>query len=70
MRRYSPQDLMTPYEKFRSLPDVASFLRSGVTLEQLELQPRRLSDNESAARLLREWKKLFKPILARPASAA
>lgn len=70
VRRYSPEDLMTPYEKFRSLPDAASFLRPGVTLEQLELQSRRLSDNESAARLLRERKKLFKPILASLASAA
>ena len=69
-RRYRPQDLMTPYEKFRSLPDAASFLRPGVTLEQLARQSRRLSDNESAARLLRERKKLFEPILESLASAA
>ncbi|MCY4610201.1 MAG: integrase, partial [Gammaproteobacteria bacterium] len=67
---YRPQDLRTPYEKFRSLPDAASFLRPGVTLEQLALQARRLSDNDSAARLLRERKKLFEPILAHLASAA
>ena len=70
IRQYRPQDLRTPYEKFRSLPDAASFLREGVTLEQLALQARRLSDNESAERLLRERKKLFKPILAHLASAA
>ena len=70
VRRYSPQDLMTPYEKFRSLPDAASFLRPGVTLEQLARQSRRLSDNDSAARLLRERKKLFEPILKSLASAA
>ena len=70
LRQYHPQDLMTPYEKFRSLPDAASFLRPGVTLEQLELQARRRSDNESAERLLRERKKLFEPILACLASAA
>ena len=64
LRQYRAEGLMTPYEKFRSLPDAASFLRPGVTLEQLELQARRLSDNDSAARLLRERKKLFKPILA------
>ena len=46
-------------------PAAASFLRPGVTLEQLERQAHRLSDNDSAARLLRERKKLFKPILAR-----
>ena len=70
IRQYRPQDLRTPYEKFRSLPDAASFLREGVTLEQLELQACRLSDNESAERLLRERKKLFKPILAHLASVA
>ena len=70
LRQYRAEDLMTPYEKFRSLPDAASFLRPGVTREQLELQARRLSDNDSAARLLCERKKLFKPILARLASAA
>ena len=70
LRQYRPQDLRTPYEKFRSLPDAASFLRPGVTLEQLALQARRLSDNDSAARLLRERKKLFEPILAHLASAA
>ena len=70
LRQYRAEGLMTPYEKFRSLPDAASFLRPGVTLEQLELQARRLSDNDSAARLLRERKKLFEPILACLASAA
>lgn len=70
IRQYRPQDLMTPYEKLRSLPDAASFLRPGVTLEQLEAQARRISDNDSAARLLRERKKLFEPILAHLASAA
>ena len=70
IRRYRPQDLMTPYEKLRSLPDAAAFLRPDVTLEQLAVQARRLSDNDSAARLLRERKKLFKPILAHLASAA
>ena len=70
VRRYRAQDLMTPYEKLRSLPNAASFLRPGVTLEQLEVQARRLSDNDSAARLLRERKKLFDPILAHLASAA
>lgn len=69
-RQYRPEDLMTPYEKLRSLPDAASFLRPGVTWKQLDRQARRLSDNDSAARLLRERKKLFVPILARLASAA
>ena len=70
VRRYQAQDMRTPYEKLRSLPDAASFLRPGLTLEQLEAQARRISDNDSAARLLGERKKLFEPILADLSSAA
>ena len=70
IRQYRPQDLVTLYEKFRSLPDATSFLHPGVTLERLERQARRLSDNESAARLLRERKKLFQPILKALRAAA
>ena len=70
VRKYDPKQLRTPYEKLCSLPDAATFLRSGVTMEQLEAQSRQLSDNESAQRLLRERKKLFEPILESLRSAA
>ena len=70
VRKYDPKQLRTPYEKLCSLPDAATFLRPGVTMEQLEAQSRQLSDNESAQRLLRERKKLFEPILESLRSAA
>ena len=63
VRTYPPDQLMTPFEKFCSLPNAASFLREGVTMEQLEALARRRSDIESAQCLLHERKKLFKPIL-------
>ena len=70
MRKYDPKQLRTPYEKLCSLPDAPTFLRSGMTMEQLEAQFRQLSDNESAQRRLRERKKLFEPILESPRSTA
>ena len=69
-RQYHPQDLMTPFEKFCSLPNAGTYLRPGVTLAQLQAQARCRSDNKSAERLLRERRKLFKPILESLRSAA
>ena len=33
---YRHEDLMTPYEKLRSLPGAERYLKTGVTFEQLE----------------------------------
>jgi hypothetical protein len=38
----------TPWEILRQLPDLASFLRPGVTIEQLDLQAKRCSDTQAA----------------------
>ena len=35
-RRYRDQDVATPYERFKSLPDAARWLRPGVTFERLD----------------------------------
>ena len=69
-RQYYPQDLMTPFEKFCSLPNAGAYLRPDVTLAQLQAQAHCRSDNESTERLLRERRKLFKPILESLGSAA
>ncbi len=34
--RYQYQDMMTPYEKFRSLPEAEAYLKPGITLEKLD----------------------------------
>ena len=70
VRQYHPEDLRTPYERFCSLPNAGTYLRPDVTLAQLQAQARCRSDNESAERLLRERRKLFKPILESLRSAA
>ena len=63
VRRYRPQDVMTPFEKLRSMPDAEACLRPGVTMQQLEDAAMRVTDNEMAELLLKERRKLFKPIM-------
>lgn len=50
-KRYPYQNLMTPYEKLRSLPQAAAFLKPGITLEQLDAIACALSDNAAARHL-------------------
>lgn len=52
-KRYPYQHMMTPYEKFRSLPEAENHLKTGVTLKKLDALAVQCSDNE-AAQLLNE----------------
>lgn len=52
-KRYRYQDMMTPYEKFRSLPKAKSYLKPGTTLKKLDTLAAKCSDND-AAQLLNE----------------
>ncbi len=69
-KRYRLKDMMTPYEKFRSLPHAEHFLRPGITLEQLDQTAKAISDNEAAERLNEARKKLFQSIHRRSKHAA
>lgn len=62
IKKYRYCDMMTPFEKFKSLPNAKTFLKHGGFFEQLDKLATHLSDNESA-RLLTEHKmKLFNTI--------
>lgn len=50
-KRYPYQDMMTPYEKFRSLPEAAGYLKPGNTLEKLDTFAAQCSDNDAAQHL-------------------
>ncbi len=50
---YRHSDGMQPYEKLRSLPDVAAFLRPGVPCAELDRQARAPTDREAAEDLFR-----------------
>ena len=69
-KKYRLKDMMTPYEKLKSLPNAAAFLKPGITFEQLEKTATAHSDNESAQRVNEARKKLFQSINRRSKHAA
>jgi len=54
---------MTPYQKLKSLPYAKNYLKPGVTFEILDKFSMEMSDNEAAAKLQKERRKLFKTII-------
>ena len=61
-KRYRYQDMMTPYEKFRSLPETKRYLKPKTTLEKLDAFAAEYSDNEAAQHLNEARAKLFQSI--------
>jgi hypothetical protein len=57
--------MKTPYEKFKSIPNASQYLKAtNITLEQLDAQAAKMSDNDAAFALNNARKKLFKDISA------
>ena len=69
-KKYRYEDMMTPYEKFRSLPQNESYLRPGLTLEQLDAIASAQSDNDSGLELQKARQKLFQTINKRSQRSA
>ena len=61
-KSYPYHKVMTPYEKFKSLPSAESYLCPGVTLEKLDDIARQKSDNEFAERMVKARSNLFQHI--------
>jgi len=61
-KTYPYQEVMTPYEKLRSLPEAQSYLQSGVTMEKLDDIANQMSDNEFAERMVKARSNLFQHI--------
>jgi transposase InsO family protein len=59
---YRMENMKTPYEKLKSLPDAESFLKAGFSFKQLDALAGSLSDNEAAKRLNEARTKLFQSI--------
>jgi hypothetical protein len=64
-RVYRPKDAMTPLDKLASLPQAKTFLRIGVTLEELHALARALTDVQAAEELNDARSALFRRIPAR-----
>ena len=61
-RVYRPKDAMTPLDKLASLPTAQTFLREGVTLEELHLLARALTDVQAAEELNEARTALFRRV--------
>jgi transposase InsO family protein len=62
VKRYRYAQMMTPYEKLKSLPDASRYLRPALTFEQLDQEALALTDNEAVTRMNEAKAKLFKAI--------
>ena len=60
---YPYHKLMTPYEKLRAIPHGESFLKKGLTFQQLDTFAKMMSDNQFAERMIKAKDKLFAKIL-------
>ena len=61
-KRYRYEDMMTPYDKLKSLPNATQHLKPGVTFRQLDAIAFAISDNEAAQSLNEARVRLFRSI--------
>ena len=61
-KTYPYREVMTPYEKLKSLSEAQSYLQHGVTLQQLDDIAHEMSDNEFAERMVKARSNLFQCI--------
>ncbi len=60
VHKHYPQLLVsTPFEKLASLPNTGTFLKPGLTLEQLKAEAHRMTDHQAAERLNEARRALF-----------
>jgi len=65
-KRYRYPNLMTPFDKLKSLPNASQYLKEGGSWEQLEVLAASLSDNEAARLMNRARDKLFQVLGKNP----
>ena len=59
---YRYENMMTPYDKFKSLPSASVYLKPRVSFEILDKVAHQISDNQAADQLQKARQKLFKTI--------
>lgn len=62
---YRYENMMTPYDKLKSLPDSNDYLKPGLSFEILDKLAHQISDNQAADQLQKARQKLFKTIHVR-----
>jgi transposase InsO family protein len=61
-KTYPYKLIMTPYEKFKSLPDAAGYLKPGLTFAELDRVAMQMTDNAAAKRMQEARSRLFQVI--------
>ena len=61
-KKYEYKNMMTPYEKLKSLSNAERFLKEGITFKKLDDIANAMTDNEAADYLQQQRKLLFKQI--------
>ncbi len=61
-KKYYYKDMMTPYEKLKSITNATSYLKENITFEKLDDIARTMTDNQAADYLQQQRKLLFKQI--------
>ena len=69
-KTYPHNQIMTPWERLKAIPDFATFLKPGVTANDLDLQANAMSDNAAAKAVQQARKQLFQSFNRRSKSAA
>jgi transposase InsO family protein len=69
-KHYRYQDMMTPYDKLKSLPDASKYLKPGITFQALDEIASQYSDNDAALRLNQARAELFQLINKSQSNAA
>lgn len=67
-RRYPLDQMNTPYEKLKALPDAKQFLKPELTFEELDQQASAITDSQAAEQLNHARSKLFKRIQSKQAA--
>jgi transposase InsO family protein len=62
---YRYENMMTPYDKLKSLPKAKAYLKPGINFEILDKLAHQMSDNQAADQLQKARQKLFKTINGR-----
>lgn len=61
-KKYEYKNMMTPYDKLKSLPDAEQYLKAGITFKKLDDISKAMTDNDAADFLQQQRSILFKNI--------
>ena len=68
-KKYPYENMMTPYDKLKSLDNAEQYLKPGITFLKLDTIAYRISDNDAAAQLQVARKQLFETIFGQKKAA-